>query len=128
MSFTSKTMSQMERSHAQLDRESVFGIFGIKIFHLYVTGQPFEIPTDHKPREGQNRGIQLMKPPRMQRWALTLPRYQCKLKRLPRSDALSRLPITGHSMQVSYALIIHTFHDASSKRHGCKPKKSLFPD
>lgn len=46
VAFASRTLSKPERNYAQLEKEALAIIFGIKKFHKYVYGRAF---TDHKP-------------------------------------------------------------------------------
>ena len=101
IAFASRTLTQAEKNYAQLDKEALAIMFGVKRFHLYVFGRHFEILTDHKPLLGllgEDKGIQPMSSPRMQRWALTLTGYSYTMKFIPGrentvADALSRLPL-----------------------------------
>ncbi len=84
--YASRTMSKTETNYAQLDREAMSVMFGVKRFHLYLFGRHFEIHTDHKPLLGllgDNKAIQQMLSPGMQRWALTLSAYSYTLKYIP---------------------------------------------
>ncbi len=59
---------------------------GLTFVDDHVTGHPFEVHSNHKPLlglVGEDRCIQIMTPPRMQRWTLTLPGYQYKLMYIP---------------------------------------------
>ena len=49
IAYASRTLNASERNYSQLEKE---GIFGIKKFHDYVFGRPFELITDHKPLLG----------------------------------------------------------------------------
>ena len=49
IAFASRTLSRAERNYAQLDREVLALVFGVKSFHQYVYGREFELETDHKP-------------------------------------------------------------------------------
>jgi hypothetical protein len=47
--FASHTLTQSERNYSQLEKEGLACIFGIKKFHDYLLGHPFELVTDNKP-------------------------------------------------------------------------------
>ena len=99
--FASRTLSAAERNYAQLDKEALAIIFGVKRFHQYLYGRKFNIYSDHKPLQyllGETRGIPAMASARVQRWALTLSAYDYTITykagaKLANADALSRLPL-----------------------------------
>ena len=75
-------------------------VHGVKKFHNYLYGRPFQIDSDHQPLSylfSESRGIPQIASSRIQRWALTLSVHQCTIrykpgKSLNKADALSRLP------------------------------------
>ncbi|KRX27995.1 Transposon Tf2-8 polyprotein [Trichinella nelsoni] len=101
VAYASRTLTTTERNCAQIDKEALAIVFGVKKFHQYLYGRYFTIVTDHKPLLG------LLKPhspipqtvsPRMLRWSLLLSAYNYELcfkngKYLANADALSRLPV-----------------------------------
>ena len=93
-------LSAAERNYAQIERDGLAIIFGLKKFHLYLLGTQFTLITDHKPLThilGPASGIPPLAAARMQQWALILSGYQYKIQY--RSSAenanadLSRLPV-----------------------------------
>lgn len=99
--FASRTLSAAEKNYAQIEREGLACIFGVKRFHSYLYGHKFELVTDHKPLLSlfeEKRSISPQASGRIQRWALLLNMYQYVLSFKPtndhgNADALSRLPL-----------------------------------
>ncbi|CAH8565704.1 unnamed protein product [Dicrocoelium dendriticum] len=100
VAFASRTLQPAEKNYAQLDKEALAVVFGVKRFHQYLWGNQFEIQTDHKPLLsllGKERGIEQLNAPRMVRWALLLSAYNYQIRYIAGphnnvADALSRLP------------------------------------
>ena len=101
IAFVSRTLSPAERKYAQLDKEALAIVFGVKRYHQYLYGRKFTIQSDHKPLQfilGENHSIPPMASARIQRWALTLSAYDYAIGYKPgaqhsNADALSRLPL-----------------------------------
>ena len=101
IAYASRTLSAPERNYAQLDKEGLAIIFGVKKFHQYLYGRHFTINTDHKPLIGlfnEYKPIPQMASGRVQRWALTLAAYEYSIaykegRTHANADALSRLPL-----------------------------------
>lgn len=99
--YASRTLTPAERNYAQIDKEALAIIYGVKRFHQYLYGRHFLICSDHKPLIylfGEHRGISAMASARVQRWALTLMGYQYSIVHRPghklgNADGLSRLPV-----------------------------------
>jgi len=98
--FASRSLSPAERNYAQIDKEGLAVIFGVKKFHSYVWGREVVITTDHKPLLGllgEGKAIPPMASTRIVRWALILSAYKYTLKYKPgaqhaNADGFSRLP------------------------------------
>ncbi|KYO45830.1 hypothetical protein Y1Q_0021468 [Alligator mississippiensis] len=100
VAFYSRTMTSTERNYAQIDKEALAIIAGVKKIHNYVYGHKFEIRIDHKPLL---RIFTTDKPtpilsPCMQHWSIMLNAYDYILmykpgKTIANADALSRLPL-----------------------------------
>ena len=101
VAYASRSLSKSEKNYAQLEKEGLAIIFGIKRFHQYLYGRKFILVTDNKPLSlilGEKKGIPVLAAARIQRWAIELSAYDYELKHKPanrncHADALSRLPL-----------------------------------
>ena len=101
ISFASRTLTETEKKYAQLEKEALAIVYGVRKFHQYLYGRKFELRTDHKPLVyifNENKSIPAMASGRVQRWALTLGAYQYSIKfqkgtENSTTDAVSRLPL-----------------------------------
>ena len=74
IAYASRTLSKPERAYAQIEREGLALVFGVRRFHQYLYGRPFILVTDHRPLckiFGSKQGIPPMAAARMQRWELS---------------------------------------------------------
>ena len=101
IAFASRSLSMAERKYAQVEKEGLAIIFGVKKFHNYLYGRHFEIISDHQPLKSlfnETRPVPVMASSRIQRWALTLSAYEYTIthkpgKNIVHADGLSRLPL-----------------------------------
>ena len=101
IAFASRMLSEAERKYAQVEKEALSLVFGVKKFHQYLYGRCFSLITDHKPLTailGPKRGVPPLATARMQRWALLLSAYDYDIVYRPttahgNADGLSRLPL-----------------------------------
>ena len=100
IAFASKTLSKAERGYAQVEKDGLSIVYGIRKFNQYLSGRHFTILTDHKPLLtifGPDKSLPAMYLQRLQRWALLLMghdydiRYRASAEHC-NADALSRLP------------------------------------
>ena len=114
IAFASRTLSPSERNYAQLEKEALSLVFGIKRFHQYLYGRKFTLVTDHKPLLailGPKKGIPPLAAARLQRWAVLLSAYTYDIRYKStvahsNADGLSRLPLpidmkVGESQEAS---------------------------
>ena len=101
VAFASRSLTKAERDYAQIEREALAIIFGVRKSHQYLYGRMFTLQTDHKPLMtimGSKTGIPTLAAARMQRWAVILSAYQYKIEyrqssKNANADAMSRLPV-----------------------------------
>ena len=108
VAFASRSLTPAERNFAQLDKEGLAIVFGVKKFHHYLLGRKFKIYSDHKPLQhlfSETRPVPPMASARIQRWALTLSAYDYTICYKPgekqaNADSLSRLPLPESPAEV----------------------------
>ncbi len=86
ISFASRTLTLTEKNYAQLEKDALSLVFGVKKFHQYLYGRKFTLITDHKPLTaifGSKKGIPTLAAARLQRWALLLLTYDYEIQFKP---------------------------------------------
>ena len=82
ISFASRTLASSEKNYAQLEKEALSLVYGVKRFHQYLYGRRFTLLTDHKPLTailGSKKRIPSLAAARLQRWALLLSAYDYEI-------------------------------------------------
>ena len=101
IAFASRTLSKSQKNYAQIEKEALGLVFGVRRFHQYLYGRKFTLVTDHKPLTtifGPKKGIPTLAAARLQRWGLVLTAYNYEIEFKPtekhsNADCLSRLPV-----------------------------------
>ena len=100
VAYASRSLNKHEQGYAQMDREGLAIIFGLRRFHMYLYGRPIVILTDNKAIEhilSPTAPVPTLAAQRLQRWAIMLSAFNYQLKYITSeenvlADALSRLP------------------------------------
>ena len=108
IAFASRTLCDSEKNYAQIEKESLSLVYGVKNFHQYLYGRKFTLVTDHKPLLailGDKKGLPSLAAARLQRYAIILSAYDYNIIFKPsashcNADALSRLPV--QSVRINY--------------------------
>ena len=101
IAFASRSLSKAERNYAQIDKEALATVWGVKKFHNYLFGRNFTLLTDHEPLTSifhPSKSLPTVTAARLQRYALFLAGfdYTIKYKNTKlhgNADGLSRLPL-----------------------------------
>lgn len=99
IAFASQTLTPKEQKYAQIEKEALALVFGVRRFHQYLYGRKFTLITDHKPLTtilGPHQAIPTLAAAWLQRWGITLSAYNYQIQfRLTgehaNADRLSRL-------------------------------------
>ena len=101
IAFVSRTLTPTEQKYAQVEKEALALVFGVKRFHQYLYGRTFTLITNHKPLTtilGPHQAIPTLAAACLQRWAITLSAYNYVIQFRPteehaNADGLSCLPL-----------------------------------
>jgi len=118
IAFASRSLTTAENNYAQIDREALSLVWGVKTFHQYLHGRKFMLVTDHQPLIAifnPSKNVPVMSAQRLQRWALFLGAHQYDIvfkgtKQHGSADGLSRLPLPSdeHTHTVDPVDLFHT--------------------
>lgn len=95
--YASKAITETEQQYANIEREALSVVWGLKRFHYFIYGKSCTIHTDHKPLEAIFKKKLSKCPARLQRFALRALKYDVTIlyvkgAEVPIADALSRVP------------------------------------
>ena len=118
VAFASRSLSKTERKYAQIDKEALSIVWGVKRFHVYLYGRRFTLITDHKPLTAifhPEKGVPAMTAARLQRYAMFLAGFDYKIEyksttKHCNADGLSRLPLQQkerEEMEVDSSEVFH---------------------
>ncbi|KAK7882126.1 hypothetical protein WMY93_028300 [Mugilogobius chulae] len=101
IAYASRTLSKAEQNYAQIEREALGIVFGVRKFHQYLYGNTFTLLTDHRPLTtilSPLKSTPSMAAARMQCWALLLSAHNYTIEYRKgalhaNADGLSRLPL-----------------------------------
>ncbi|XP_052768253.1 uncharacterized protein K02A2.6-like [Mya arenaria] len=96
VAYASRALNSTMKKYSQIEKEALAIVFGCKEFHDYLYGTHFIVESDHKPLESIFKKSITEAPPRVQRFAIALQKYDFKVVHKPGktmliSDTLSRL-------------------------------------
>ncbi|XP_060077413.1 uncharacterized protein K02A2.6-like [Ylistrum balloti] len=83
IAFASRSLSKSECNYAQIDKEALAIVWGVKKFYQYLYGRHFILLTDHQPQTSifhTEKGIPVTTAARHQRYALYLAGFQYDIK------------------------------------------------
>ena len=75
IAFASRSLSKAERNYAQIDKEALATVWGVKKFHNYLFGRHFILLTDHEPLTSifcPSKSLPAVTAARLQRCALLI--------------------------------------------------------
>ena len=117
VAYASKTLTETEKSYAQLEKEMLAVTFGLEKFHHYTFGRQVHVMTDHKALMAIAKKPLSKAPKRLQNLLLRAQRYTYDLtwipgKEIPLADALSRAPVQkATEEEVIHNVTVHRIKD-----------------
>lgn len=107
IAYASRSLSERERQYAQIEKEALSIVWGVRKFQSYLEGRRFSLVTDHKPLKyimDPGKAIPTTAAARLQRWCLFLGAFSYDIKfrgtlEHANCDGLSRLPLAVSSAE-----------------------------
>lgn len=84
IAYASRALTDVEQRYSQTEREALAVVWACEHFHIYVSGAPFTVITDHRPLV--TIWQKPFPPTRIARWALRLQPYLLTVKYKPGKD------------------------------------------
>ena len=78
LAYASRNLTPSERNYAQIEREALSIVYGVKKNHQFLYGRKFTLIADHQPLLailGPKAAIPTLAAARMQQWAIVLSAY-----------------------------------------------------
>ena len=112
------TLTSSERNYAQIEKEALSLVFGVKKFHRFLYSRKFTLVTDHKPLTtvlNPKKGLPTLAAAQMQRWAMLLSVYQYDIEFRStaghaNANGFSRLPIQTTNKGEESAIVASMFN------------------
>ena len=107
IAYASRSLSQREKQYAQIEKEALSIVWGVRKFQTYLEGRKFTLVTDHKPLKyimDPGKAIPVTAAARLQRWCLFLGAFSYDINfrgtlQHANCDGLSRLPLPDSSIE-----------------------------
>ena len=113
VAFASRSMSDVERRYAQIEKEMLAIQFGLTKFHQYTFGRDVNVITDHKPLVAITKKPLNKAPRRLQNMLIRIQDYSFTLEyqkgcSIPVADTLSRAPVTAPKHDETICSVFYT--------------------
>ena len=100
ITYVSKALSSVEQRYSQTEGEALAVVWACEHFHVFISGAPVTVVTDHKPLLGIYGKVSCRTSTRLERWCLRLIPYDMMLTYEPGhrnpADYMSRHPNNVH--------------------------------
>ena len=120
IAFASKSLTEVERRYANIEREFLAVVFGAEKFHTYIYGAKVLVESDHKPLETIQLKNLAQAPPRLQRMMIRLQQYDIQIKyrkgsELLLADFLSRYKPNASEHEIVLEQTVHAIKWSDEK-------------